>query len=317
MTKEIRRLEARSGVCGGATVLSAFDQGSSGLRRRGDCDGLIRRETASSPVLAGTRGESCLPPVAARAFAPLLYADWMRAVFIHFEVEPELLQGQVPFALDLWQGKAIVSLVAFTMERLRPRIGGLLGELAFKPIATTHFLNIRTYVRHRAEPGIYFMAEFLSNRLFVRLGRPTFGLPYRFGDLVYGRDCGDGAVEGTVTAAGGGRRLTYQARLDSAAEPQESRPGTLDFFLLERYAGFTCDGVKRRRFRIWHPAWRQVRIEPLVQDEGLLATTGGWIGHARLVKGNYSAGVRGVWMGWPVRIHPVEPRRRLTVFFEG
>ena len=25
----------------------------------------------------------------------------------------------------------------------------------------------------------------------------------------------------------------------------------------------------------------------------------------------------GVWMGWPVRIHPVEPRRRLTVFFEA
>jgi len=247
----------------------------------------------------------------------LFYADWMRAVFIHFEVEPEALQREIPFALDLWQGQAFVSLVAFTMERLRTRIGGLLGELVFKPIANIRFLNVRTYVRHRGEPGIYFMAEFLSNRWFVPLGRPTFGLPYRIGDLVYRHDSEEGSVEGTVTAARGGCRLTYRAGSASAAEPRESRSGTFDFFLLERYAAFTCDGVKRRRFRIWHPAWRQVRIEPSVRDEGLLATTGRWEGRARLAGGNYSAGVRGVWMGRPVRIHRAEPRRRLTVFFEA
>ena len=268
-------------------------------------------------VLPAIPGETSTPATAPSAFVPLFYADWMRAVFIHFEVEPETLQREVPFALDLWKGKAFVSLVAFTMERLRPRMGGWVSELAFKPIANTRFLNIRTYVLHRSEPGIFFIGEFLSNRFFVPLGRPTFGLPYRCGDLAYRHDREDGTVDGTVTAAGGEHRLAYRAGSPWTVPPRECRPATLDYFLLERYAAFTCAGARRRRFQIWHPPWYQVPIEPLVEDEGLLATTGHWVEQARSAGGHFSPGARGVWMGSPETIHLAPRRRRLTVFFEA
>src|ERR1700730_4842947 len=75
---------------------------------------------------------------------PLLYGDWLRAVFMHFEVEADVLQKGVPFELDLDHGRAYVSLVAFTMRGMRPRIGGKLTELLFRPIATHGFLNVRT-----------------------------------------------------------------------------------------------------------------------------------------------------------------------------
>jgi len=116
---------------------------------------------------------------------PMFYARWDRAVFIHYEADPAALQLDVPFELDLRQGRAFVSIVAFTLSRMRPRIGGRLGEWLFKPIATHEFLNVRTYVRHRGEPGIYFLAEWLSNPLSVHLGPRTFGLPYKFGRLIY------------------------------------------------------------------------------------------------------------------------------------
>src|SRR6266536_557867 len=269
MTKETPIPQLRIATPEGAAAHLECDRGPSGLRQSSRRDGFGMRDTESN-ILPGASGEMAAIGKRPPAFVPLFYADWMRAVFIHFEVEPEVLQSEIPFALDLWQGRAFVSLVAFTMYRLRPRIGGRLGELAFKPIANTRFLNVRTYVRHRGERGIYFMTEFLSNRWFVPLGRTTFGLPYRFGDLVYRHQCEEGTSEGTVTAGRGRRHFTYRAGSASVAEPQESQPGTFDFFLLERYAAFTCDGVKRRRFRIWHPAWRQVRIEPTVLDEGLL-----------------------------------------------
>ena len=32
---------------------------------------------------------------------PLFFADWERAVFIHYEVDAEVLQREVPFELDL------------------------------------------------------------------------------------------------------------------------------------------------------------------------------------------------------------------------
>src|SRR5436190_4742139 len=105
-----------------------------------------------------------------RAGEPLFFARWDRAIFIHYEVNPVVLQREVPFPLDLREGRAYVSLVAFTLLRMRPRIGGLLGEWLFKPIASHEFLNVRTYVRHAGEPGIFFLAEWFSNPLSVRLG---------------------------------------------------------------------------------------------------------------------------------------------------
>src|SRR3954471_14336526 len=90
---------------------------------------------------------------------PLFLADWEQVVMIHYEVNAAALQQVVPFQLDHWDGRAFVSAVAFTMRRMRPRIGGRLAELMFKPISTHDFLNVRTYVRHNAEPGIFFLAE--------------------------------------------------------------------------------------------------------------------------------------------------------------
>ena len=55
---------------------------------------------------------------------PLFIADWDRPLMIHYEVDPVALQRVMPFELDLWDGRAFVSLVAFTLRRMRPRLGG-------------------------------------------------------------------------------------------------------------------------------------------------------------------------------------------------
>ena len=102
---------------------------------------------------------------------PLFLAHWDRAVFIHFEVDPEILQPLVPGPLDLHKGHAFVTLVAFTMREMRPRLGGKFAKALFKPIATHTFLNVRTYVKHGDEPGIYFMTEWVPNRLAAFLAR--------------------------------------------------------------------------------------------------------------------------------------------------
>src|SRR5262245_22812466 len=92
---------------------------------------------------------------------PLFIADWMRTLMIHYEVEPAALQQVVPFPLDLRDGRAFVSAVAFTLNAMRPRIGSRLAGWLLKPISTHHFLNVRTYVRVNGETGIYFLAEWL------------------------------------------------------------------------------------------------------------------------------------------------------------
>ena len=131
-------------------------------------------------------------------FTPLFLGDWIDALFIHYETDAEVLQKEVPFELDLWHNRAFVSLVAFSMRRLRPAFGGPVGRVMFMPFASSNYLNVRTYVRHNGEAGIFFLAEFLSNPLCVPLGQPTFGLPYRFGHLKYRHNPKTGSIEGTV-----------------------------------------------------------------------------------------------------------------------
>src|SRR3954470_9245962 len=167
---------------------------------------------------------------------PMFYARWDRAVFIHYEVDPSTLQPDVPFELDLCDGRAFVSLVAFTLVRMRPRIGGKIGEWLLKPIATHEFLNVRTYVRHAGEPGIFFLAEWLNNRAAVVLGPRSFGLPYRFGHLAYHHAREGDTLSGMAKAGDG--ELVYEGRTKGKQlEPCEA--DSLTEFLLERYTAFT------------------------------------------------------------------------------
>jgi uncharacterized protein YqjF (DUF2071 family) len=246
---------------------------------------------------------------------PLFLADWLRPVFVHYEVPAEKLQRDVPFELDLHEGKAYVSLVAFTMRRMRPFRGGRLTEWLLKPIANNDFLNVRTYVRHRGEPGIYFLTEWMNNPLSVRLGPWTFGLPYRFGALNYEHRHENGNVTGSVRETIHAPSFQYEGELacfskeisEKVATPLPGRrapcpTGSLDEFLLERYTAFTSHQATRRFFRIWHQPWSQQSIHISVRDISLLENVWPWFTDARLIRANYSPGARDVWMGRPHRV---------------
>lgn len=230
---------------------------------------------------------------------PLFYASWDHAVMVHYEADPAALQSCVPFELDLRDGRAFVSLVAFTLRRMRPRRGGRIGEWLLKPIATHEFLNVRTYVRANDEPGIFFMVEWLSNRLSVPLGPPVFGLPYRYGRIDYRHDQPREGIGGRVDAKGGS--FSYSGTMVSEAlTPCE--PGSLTEFLMERYTAFTQPGYGRRRlFRVWHEPWPQTPLDIETAATDLLATTGEWWNTAQYLSANYSPGVE-VWMGRPHKI---------------
>jgi hypothetical protein len=43
-------------------------------------------------------------------------------------------------------------------------------------------------------------------------------------------------------------------------------------------------------------------VDATIEDDSLLALTGGWAKHARFIGANYSPGLRGVWMSRPNRV---------------
>lgn len=226
---------------------------------------------------------------------PLLLSDWTEAVFLHYEIDARTLQRFVPYPLDLREGRAWVSVVAFTMRRLRLARGGAFSEWACRPVATQQFLNLRTYVRPDGEPGIFFLAEWLSNRLSVALGPPLYGLPYRLGR----HDYGHAPHRGRVTAGQGTFSYESKDAADSSPVLIPCQPGSIDEFLLERYSAFTSHHGRNRMFRIWHEPWPQRRIEIDRRDESLLAGAMPWWAETRFVAANYSPGAREIWMGRP------------------
>ena len=233
---------------------------------------------------------------------PLFFADWERALMIHFEVDAEALQRNVPFQLDLRAGRAFVSLVAFTMRGMRPRAGGRLAAWLFRPIATHHFLNVRTYVRHDGEPGIHFLTEWLSNLIAVRLGPATFCLPYRHGRISYQHAWETGALRGRVTDGRTDKALEYTGRVPSPTNFIPCEVDSLDEWLMERYAAFNCVGRRGAFFRVWHPPWPQCRAEVVLTETSLLAQRWQWFADAKFMGANFSPGVRDVWMGRPRRL---------------
>ncbi|MSU58438.1 MAG: DUF2071 domain-containing protein [Pedosphaera sp.] len=232
---------------------------------------------------------------------PLFRADWERVLMLHFEVDVKMLQRDVPYQLDLHDGRAFVSLVAFTMRGMRPRLGGRLAAWLFRPIATHEFLNVRTYVRNGGETGIHFLAEWLSNRLAVKLGPAVFGLPYRHGHIRYEHDCESGQLRGRVADAGTEMPFEYRADLVVGAPFVPCERGSLDEWLMERYTAFNCARGRKKFFRIWHPPWPQVRVDVELTSTSLLTQTWPWFAGAEFLFANFSPGVRDVWMGRPHR----------------
>lgn len=180
----------------------------------------------------------------------LFIAGWQRVLMMHFEVDAEALQLEVPFQLDLHGGRAFVSLVAFTMCGMKPRIGGKFYAWLFRPISTHDFLNVRTYVRHGNERGIHFLAEWLSSRLAVKLGPTTFGLPYHYGRIACNHDWQTGVIQGQVADVANGRKLLYQAKANGQATFQPCEVGLLYEWLMERYTAFNSAGRSKRFFRV-------------------------------------------------------------------
>jgi uncharacterized protein len=213
---------------------------------------------------------------------PLFRCAWRDAVFLHYEADPAALGPRVPFELDLYRGKAYVSVVAIT---IRP-----IGLRASAPLlAPQAFLNVRTYVKG----GITFLAGWLPNPLCALLGPRLVGIPYRFGRLTLER--GVTELHGRASAAAG--TFEYRASIDPRRPARAPSPGSLDEFLLERYVAFTTSGRRRLSFRTWHEPWAVRDVEVEIEGDRLLRASGPWYRRARLVAAHHCPGFDTVGMG--------------------
>lgn len=224
------------------------------------------------------------------AFKPWFLADWNDVTFLHFAIAPQFLQPHVPLPLDLYDGLAWVSLVAFTQTRLRPGRGGALAAWMLKPVAAHPFLNLRTYVRYAGHIGIQFLAEWIPNLLSRLIGRALYGLPLRLAHLDY-RD-----TQAAVIARG---RCASFRTTPLSGPVQLARENSLDHFLLERYTAFTARSDRIRQFHIRHDPWLWTKACAQVDCLDLVHRAAPWFAYATYITAHHSPGAFHVRIGRP------------------
>jgi len=193
---------------------------------------------------------------------------WRRLLFLHWPVAYAAVRPAVPAALplDLRDGKAWVSVVAFDIAGARPPLVPPGLGLAFLET------NARTYVRlPGGEPGVWFFSLDASSWLAVAGARLAYGLPYHHARMARERD-GDLEVYRTVRrrpeAAGLEVRYRVGDPLGTAA------PGSLDAFLVERYALRVARRGGFGTVRVRHEPYPLREVEIASVSEDLLAAAG-------------------------------------------
>lgn len=256
--------------------------------------------TDRQPDARGSR-----PDLSDAAPAPLFVADWRRVTFVHFAVRPADLAAHVPHPLDVVDGRAFVSLVSFSLENLRPGapIPSRLGRTLLGPIFEHAFLNLRTYVRGSAGPGVHFLTEWINNPLSLHLGPLTYGFPFRLANIERSDLPAGGLTQIRVTEPGRDAGLGITVPYAPAAPVAASREGSLDAFFVERYTAYTHRRGVDRYFHIAHRPWELARVDLVRTDTSLVESLYPWFRHAELVSAHVGPGVEGVVIGRPHRCH--------------
>jgi uncharacterized protein YqjF (DUF2071 family) len=196
---------------------------------------------------------------------------WLDLLFAHWPVDPDALARLLPAGLDLdlFHGEAWLGIVPFTMDDVAPR-----GIPAIPRLSRFPELNVRTYVRHRGSPGVYFLSLDAASRPTVEGARLVFHLPYFRARMESIRTADEVAYRSRRTDRRGpaaGFRATYQAT--GPARPAEA--GSLEDWLTRRMRLFSADRHGRIvRAEIDHPDWSIRSAQADIADNTMAAAHG-------------------------------------------
>jgi uncharacterized protein YqjF (DUF2071 family) len=199
------------------------------------------------------------------------HMTWRDLLFAHWPVPGSSLRRAVPpqFEIEEFDGSAWVAVVPFLMTGVRLR-----WMTPAPGLSRTLELNVRTYVRHGQNPGVYFFS--LDAELWTAVigARIAYGLPYFHARMRQSAD-GDLIRYESHRSHRGAPAASLIARYRPVSEPYLSRNGSLEHWLTERYALFTADRSGAViRGDIHHAQWPLQRAEAEFEVNTMTAQIG-------------------------------------------
>jgi len=147
-------------------------------------------------------------------------------LFAHWPVAPAAVAPAVPDGLSVATRDGSAWLTVVVLEMTGVELGPVRSPT--RPFAQ---INLRTYVRHEGDLGVYFLSLDAGDALAARAGRRVWSLPFHAADSEVRRR--DETVVVRSRRRRDGARFDARYRPDGDASPAES--GSLADFLIERH----------------------------------------------------------------------------------
>ena len=198
------------------------------------------------------------------AARPFLTAQWRHLMMLNYDVEPALLEPFLPRGneLDLWQSRAVISLVGFRFLGTRLKGWAIPGHQNFSEV------NLRFYVRHLMTDGwrrgVVFLKEIVPKPAVSWVANTIYHENYITLPMSH-------RVQIPASATDRTGRISYQWRhrgrhFEMSAEfsglPQPPVAGSEAQFITEHYWGYTKrrDGTTSE-YQVAHPVWRVWNVD--------------------------------------------------------
>ena len=167
---------------------------------------------------------------------PVMRQRWAGLLFLHWPVDPALIQARLPHGLfvDTFEGQAWLGAVPFFMEKVRPVMLPPVPWLSW-----FHELNLRTYVHDaQGRPGVWFFSLDCNQPIAVEIAKRFFHLPYQHASMKSDRQGNQihySSRRKTADAA------NAEFRYEEATHTMPAAEGSLEWFLVERYLLFSSN----------------------------------------------------------------------------
>jgi uncharacterized protein YqjF (DUF2071 family) len=219
-----------------------------------------------------------------------MHQRWEDLLFLHWSYDPLAIQSTLPsgLAVDTFEGKAFVGIVPFFMRDVRPsfcpRLPGISDFLE---------LNVRTYVYDRhGVPGVWFYSLDANQRLAVRAARQFFCLPYFDSKMKADKNPTTAEIRYLSHRRGTKDHLSSCFQYGPTGAARLASPGTLEFFLVERYVLF-AKSIRHAApwsARVHHHPYPLLDVEVTEWDDAMfevngLKRPGGNVDHAVMSPG--------------------------------
>lgn len=194
-----------------------------------------------------------------------LSANWQHLIMLNYEVPPEILEPFIPpfTELDLYNGKAIVSVVGFMFTHTK--------VLGVKWPLHTHFeeVNLRLYVKHfdgqSWRRGVAFVSEIVPRHIIAWMANGLYNEHYHAMPMRHqiAQTASGIAVSYDWKYKGKWNNLSVHA----ANAPSLILPDSEEEFIFEHYWGYNELNPKTTiEYGVEHPRWQVYPVTTFTAD---------------------------------------------------